>query len=235
MPLSRRVRAFVKLGELMTALHVLPDARRAAQLPLAKRLAVAPPRWALDPAPPGVTHHDDVLPSGARLRLYRPQGDAVLPVLLYLHGGGWTVGGLVGTEHICLRLAADAGCAVLAVEYRLAPEHPYPAGLQDCENALAWARENGTGLLLGHHPRRHRGRQCRWQPGGRARPAGVHGRPPAPGPAPDLPGVGRDPQRPVRADLQRTGAVGVRDRRLLGDLQRRPPLGRHRDLSCPGS
>ncbi|HCE7135158.1 TPA: acylcarnitine hydrolase, partial [Pseudomonas aeruginosa] len=57
------------------------------------------------------------------------------PALLYLHGGGWMLGGLDSHDFICADLAARLGLLVLAVDYRLAPEHPFPAALQDCLRA----------------------------------------------------------------------------------------------------
>ena len=61
------------------------------------------------------------------LRIYRGgPADAVLPCLLFLHGGGWVLGNLDSHEGICRRLAAAARCCVIAVDYRLAPEHPFP-------------------------------------------------------------------------------------------------------------
>ena len=74
------------------------------------------------------------------LRLYRGAGtaDAVLPALLFLHGGGWVIGGLDTHDATCRRLANLAGCRVLAVDYRLAPEHPFPAALEDAAAALGW-------------------------------------------------------------------------------------------------
>jgi epsilon-lactone hydrolase len=63
--------------------------------------------------------------------------------LLYIHGGGWTAGGLESHRPLSARLAAATGCAVLAVDYRLAPEHAFPAGLDDCLAAYGWLRANG--------------------------------------------------------------------------------------------
>lgn len=63
--------------------------------------------------------------------------------LVYLHGGGWVAGGLYSHRAMCAHLARRSGCAVLSVEYRLAPEHPYPAGLDDSLAALRWAALNG--------------------------------------------------------------------------------------------
>ena len=58
--------------------------------------------------------------------------------MLYAHGGGFSVGGLLSCDHICRRLAVEAGVVVVSVEYRLAPEHPFPGPLQDGEDALDW-------------------------------------------------------------------------------------------------
>ncbi|MFC5187572.1 alpha/beta hydrolase [Actinomadura harenae] len=76
-------------------------------------------------------------PGGAvPVRLYRPVPRAAgpLPALVYLHGGGWVLGGIESVDAACRDLAAETGCAVLNVGYRLAPEHPFPAAVED-----AWA------------------------------------------------------------------------------------------------
>ena len=64
------------------------------------------------------------------VRIYRP-GPGDLPGLVYLHGGGWVLGSLDSHDPLCRTLAARSGCAVIAVGYRLAPEHPYPAAIED--------------------------------------------------------------------------------------------------------
>ncbi len=76
----------------------------------------------------------------ARLRAYVPRADAPLPALLYFHGGGWAVGDLRSHDRACRRLAVEGDQVVLAVDYRLAPEHPFPAGLDDAVAAVRWAR-----------------------------------------------------------------------------------------------
>jgi acetyl esterase len=74
-------------------------------------------------------------------RLYRPSG-AALGTVVYLHGGGWVTGDLEYSDALCRHLAAGAGCSVLSVDYRLAPEHPYPAPLDDAYGALQWAADD---------------------------------------------------------------------------------------------
>jgi acetyl esterase len=73
-------------------------------------------------------------------RLYRPQ-DCSAPLLVYLHGGGWTIGSRDSHDRACRRLAAGSGGAVVSLDYRLAPEHPWPASVDDTVSALGWVAE----------------------------------------------------------------------------------------------
>jgi len=75
-----------------------------------------------------------------RARLYRP-AESLNGVLMYLHGGGFVLGTLDGADAICRAIADRSGWAVLSLEYRLAPENPYPAALEDCFDAFDWLRE----------------------------------------------------------------------------------------------
>ena len=83
---------------------------------------------------------------GVPVRLYRPSDDGDLPLLVFLHGGGWMLGDLDSHDAMHRHLAARAGCAVLGVGYRLAPEYPFPAGLDDVATAFAWARREASAL-----------------------------------------------------------------------------------------
>lgn len=78
-----------------------------------------------------------------RARLWAPSTEPELPVLLYLHGGGFVIGGIETCESMCTVLAQHSGGAVLAIDYRLAPEHRFPAGLDDSFAALQWLAEHG--------------------------------------------------------------------------------------------
>src|SRR5262249_13438270 len=78
---------------------------------------------------------------GTHGRIYRPAA-GMLPLLVYFHGGGWVVGSVTLSDNFCRALANASGCAVLSVEYRLAPEHRYPAAADDAYAATAWAHEN---------------------------------------------------------------------------------------------
>lgn len=72
-------------------------------------------------------------------RLYRPT-PGKLPVVLFFHGGGWVVGSIQTHDQMCRELALHSGCAILSVGYRLAPEHPFPAAVDDAEAALIWVQ-----------------------------------------------------------------------------------------------
>ena len=78
-------------------------------------------------------------------RLYRPVPGPG-PLVVYLHGGGWTVGSLESHDRMCRRLADGSGAAVLAIDYRLAPEHPWPASVDDTVAALRWVASGPAGL-----------------------------------------------------------------------------------------
>jgi acetyl esterase/lipase len=80
-----------------------------------------------------------ILSSGVGLRLHRPAGGSRPgPALLWIHGGGYVIGSAQQDDDLCRRFARELGVIVAAVDYRLAPEHPYPAPLQDCYAALTW-------------------------------------------------------------------------------------------------
>ncbi|WP_035867411.1 alpha/beta hydrolase [Kitasatospora cheerisanensis] len=86
-------------------------------------------------------------PGGALpLRVYRPESDGELPVLLYLFGGGWTLGSPDTSDAICRRLTNAVGCVTVSVGYRLAPEHPFPAAVHDVLAAAEWIAGHGDEL-----------------------------------------------------------------------------------------
>jgi acetyl esterase len=100
----------------------------------------------LDEPPPASVEVSDLTCPGLAgpipLRLYIPGGVGPRSLLLYIHGGGWMQGGLETHHGACGKLAAWSGCRVLAVDYRLAPEHKFPAGLEDCLAAWQWLAAN---------------------------------------------------------------------------------------------
>lgn len=82
------------------------------------------------------------------IRLYRPDRDGLLPVLVYFFGGGWTLGQIETCDAICRRLTNLAGCLTVAVGYRLAPEHKFPAAVTDCYEAVCWLAGQADELEL---------------------------------------------------------------------------------------
>lgn len=88
------------------------------------------------------------------IRIYKPQlevGDGLLPCLVFFHGGGWVVGDLDSHDHLCRYLSHGAATCVVAVDYRLAPEHQFPAALDDCVAAVHWVADNATSLNIDPH------------------------------------------------------------------------------------
>lgn len=86
-------------------------------------------------------------PSGElRARVYRPDGGEGLPVLVYYFGGGWSLGTLDTSDGVCRMLTNAVGCVTISVEYRLAPEHKFPAAVEDCYAGVVWAAANADEL-----------------------------------------------------------------------------------------
>lgn len=86
------------------------------------------------------------------VRIYWPAAPGPLPALVCLHGGGWVIGDLDGYEGICRVIANGAGCLVVSVDYRLAPEHPFPCAPEDTYAATCWVADHAA--ELGADPRR---------------------------------------------------------------------------------
>jgi len=88
----------------------------------------------------------DVQAGAIPCRLYRPSAQTDLGLLVFFHGGGWVIGDLNSHDGVCRSLANKSGHAVLSVDYRLAPEHKFPAAFDDCAAAVKWAFENAKTL-----------------------------------------------------------------------------------------
>ncbi len=98
------------------------------------------------PSDEAVAEIRNVDANGIPARLYRPRLDVELGLLVYFHGGGWVIGNLETHDDVCRAIANRSGHAVLSVDYRLAPEFPFPAPLDDCIGATRWAFEHAHEL-----------------------------------------------------------------------------------------
>lgn len=143
MPLNPQVEALLAMFAAMPktdyAAATAPEIRAVMDVPMAFGEPLAVARVEAVPIPlEGRT---------LEARLYVPEGAGdPTPLLVYYHGGGWVVGTLDTHDGTCRALARASGAAVLSVAYRLAPEHPYPAPVEDCHAALEWAAANAASL-----------------------------------------------------------------------------------------
>lgn len=128
---------------------------RAERSPLPKYHAVSPfvarriyrdTRAALAPKPCEVAETRLLAFPTYAIRAYRPVRGERLPALVYFHGGGWTIGDLDTHDALCRQLAVGAQCAVFSVDYRLAPEDPFPAAVEDCIAATRYVADNAQAL-----------------------------------------------------------------------------------------
>jgi acetyl esterase len=142
----RRVERFPVMQQPPERVRRASEARnRMLRLPIAPLLIGA--------ADPGVSVEDTAatLPDGTALplRIYRPREAAgPLPVVLNFHGGGWVSGNIRQSEWWASSIAARSGAAVVSVEYRLAPEHPFPTPVEDCYAATVWVAQHAGELGL---------------------------------------------------------------------------------------
>ena len=124
--------------------------RESAQKPVAERLGGLPPPFVMRRGPRDLRVSEHLLPSGAALRCYQPstRGDGGRPALLFVHGGGWIWGSTDVFDPLLRRAVAALGAVVVSVDYRLAPQHRFPAALEDCAAALAWVRDQADALKV---------------------------------------------------------------------------------------
>lgn len=81
-----------------------------------------------------------------KVRIYTPEGEGPFPALIYYHGGGWVIGNLDTVDVPCRMLANRAGCVVISVDYRLAPEYKFPTAVEDSYEAVKWVAENAASI-----------------------------------------------------------------------------------------
>lgn len=133
MPLHPVIQAGLDAAKGQLPYHAMPleQARAKAKLGYPLRL---------EPVP--VAAVTDIVSDGTevplRMRIYTPASDGPYPVLVFFHGSGFVLLDLDSHDDICRRLSVGAGCMVVSVDYRLAPEHPFPAAIDDCLSATRW-------------------------------------------------------------------------------------------------
>jgi acetyl esterase len=135
----------VRFADEQIAAFVAQPAAPSAQLDVATLRAGLDERARLKARGPEMAEVAEVRAGERPARLFRPAAGP-LPLIVYLHGGGWTIGTLASFDRPCRRLAAGSGCAVLCLDYRLAPEDPWPASVDDAVGALRWVA-GGPGEL----------------------------------------------------------------------------------------
>ena len=145
-----------QLRPLVDAMAANPDAKAIQeQTPKEARDGYRALASMFGPVPDVAAVEDRTLPGPARevpIRVYRPVGSGPFGVLVFYHGGGWMIGDLDTHDRECRLLCNGAGCLVVSVDYRLAPEHPFPAAVEDAFAALQWIGQNAADL--GGDPRR---------------------------------------------------------------------------------
>lgn len=149
MPLLSEVSDFL---DAVRVTGVLPPEQQAG-VAAARRASREGRRELVAPLASGCRVRDRTLPGpvgSVPVRCYRP-GPGLLPgCVVWIHGGGWVLGDLDGTDAEASRIAVETGCTVVSVGYRLAPEHRFPSGLHDCRAAVDWVLQHAD--LLGYAP-----------------------------------------------------------------------------------
>ncbi len=138
------IRRFVDAINAAYAAHAAPaDAAMDERRAIAERV-----RQPWRTGGPIMAESVDLDMDGIRLRLHRPVADEKLPVMLYIHGGGWTLFSIDTHDRLMREYAARAGIAVVGIDYSLAPEHKFPVALHECSAALEWIADNAGRLNL---------------------------------------------------------------------------------------
>jgi acetyl esterase len=141
MPVDPQIQALLELGAGVPATNTLPVAQARAQYEARIGLMA-------EPAPVNAVREQVIQAPGGDLclRIYRPSGDGPFPLLAFFHGSGFVLCSLDTHDGMCRNLCSGAGCVVVSVDYRLAPEHKYPAGLNDCAFATRWIADHAAEL-----------------------------------------------------------------------------------------
>ena len=136
------------LHEVLARLGLAPTAKKLASQPIAKRKANKAAAWTTYPVPPDVrmVYGSIAARSGplAIKQYHPPRLNPDAPRILFMHGGGWIGGGIDTLDHLCASLCRSAQCLIVSVDYRLAPETPFPGALEDCHDALTWLASDAS-------------------------------------------------------------------------------------------
>jgi acetyl esterase len=141
MPVDPQIQALLDKGSGVPQTHTLPvdEARRLYEARIAAMAAPAEVAKVVERSIDG--------PGGPlRLRIYTPKGKGPFPLMVFFHGSGFVLCSLETHDGMCRNLAAGIGCVVVSVDYRLAPEHKFPAGPDDCLAATRWAAAHAAEL-----------------------------------------------------------------------------------------
>ena len=132
---------------LLDAMAANPGPAMSDVGPEAARANYVAMRALLGPGEPVAKVEDRTIPGPGGeipIRVYLPEGASPFPAYVYFHGGGWVIGNLETSDQSCRLITNRSGCAVVSVDYRLAPEHRYPAAADDCYAALEWVAAHGA-------------------------------------------------------------------------------------------
>jgi acetyl esterase len=143
-----RLKALFGVVGVLTRLGLTPTAAKLASKPIAKRKATRAAAWTTCPVPADVTMSYGSIAAGSgplAIKQYQPPRlDPNAPRILFMHGGGWISGGIDTLDHLCASLCHSAQCLIVSVDYRLAPETPFPGALEDCHDALRWLANDAS-------------------------------------------------------------------------------------------
>lgn len=145
MPLDPLAKRLLELAAAAggTPMHLqTPDEARAAMLAQTALLGSSEPVAKIEDRT--INCGDQTLP----IRIYSPEGQGPFVGLVYFHGGGWVIGSIATHDGLCRSIANAAGCVVVSVDYRLAPEHPFPAATEDAYAATQWVVANAEALQI---------------------------------------------------------------------------------------
>lgn len=137
-----RLRLFYGMFVLLRWLGLGQSVDKQIARPLALRKAMRAPGWATLPLPSDVSMEVQTIRARSgplAIKKYLPAKiNPDCPRILFMHGGGWIHGGLDTLDHLCASVSRQAQCLIVSVDYRLAPETPFPGALEDCDDALNW-------------------------------------------------------------------------------------------------